>query len=331
MRAALLAAAAIVLPLSAYALEAPTPSKADPHIKTAPYDPMNQVLLVGTVGRTSTVVFDKDEHVTRVVMETEVPDGTHPWKSPDAKELQGNPLGNVLPLMPIHEGHSTGQVITKSPDGTQRVYQFYLVALPPSKGEDCAAQDCDDPRATYGLTFTYPVQEKQAKAEARQVAWKARRKQDLEDRVKTDIYYGPRNWKYVAQGTRSAKDALAPDEISDNTQVTAFLYLGNRRVPSVYEVSGGWTEAAIRACHFRAGDIVPVVDNSGGTERQITLIPQQDLLIAQETASHWRLRFGDKRSAVLDVFNCGFDRVGVNPWTGTTSPDVIRVVRKEPK
>lgn len=311
MRAALLAAAAVVFPLSAYALETPTPSKADPNIKTAPYDPMNQVLLVGTVGRSSTVIFGKDEHVTRFVAETEIPAGTHPWKSPDAKELQGNPLGNVLPLMPIHEGHSTAQVITKSPDGTQRVYQFYLVALAPKSDADCLTSDCDDPRATYGLTFTYPAQEKKAKVEARQVAWKARHEQDLKDRVKTDIFYGTRNWRYVAQGTRRAKTLLAPDEVSDNGAVTAFLYLGNRRVPSIYVCTAE-----------------PCTEKD---ERQVTPVPMQDLLVVQETARHWRLRFGENRDAVLDIWNDGYDPIGANPGTGTTSPDVIRVVRKEAK
>lgn len=314
MRAALLAAAAILLPLSGYALETPKPSPADPHIKTAVYDPMDQVLLVGTVGRSSTITFGADEHITRVVLEMAHigPDGKEvppPWTPPETQQLNGNPLGNVLPLWPAHAGRSSAQVVTKTADGTQRVYQFALVAVAPN--EDCGKDDCDDARVTYGLKFTYPTEEKKAKAAAQAVAWKARHEQDLKDRVKTDIFYGVRNWRYVGQGTKRAKALLAPDEISDNGAVTAFLYLGNRRVPSIYVCTAE-----------------PCTEKD---ERQVTPVPQQDLLIVQETARHWRLRFGENHDAVLDVWNEGYDPVGANPETGTTSPDVIRVVRKEAK
>jgi type IV secretion system protein VirB9 len=65
-----------------------------------------------------------------------------------------------------------------------------------------------------------------------------------------------------------------------------------------------------------------------GKERLTTPEPDQDLLVVHETAYHWRLRAGSDSSAVLDIYNEDFNPVGANPWTGTTSPNVIRVVKK---
>jgi len=92
-----------------------------------------------------------------------------------------------------------------------------------------------------------------------------------------------------------------PDQISDNTAVTGLLYLGNRKAPSIY-----------------------IVDPDGA-ERQVTPNPDKDLLVVQETARHWRLRSG---SQVVDLYNTGYDPIGANPYTGTTSPEVLRVTRE---
>jgi type IV secretion system protein VirB9 len=42
-----------------------------------------------------------------------------------------------------------------------------------------------------------------------------------------------------------------------------------------------------------------------------------------ETARELRLRDGD---TVLNIYNLGYNAVGSNPGTGTTSPDVVRVI-----
>jgi type IV secretion system protein VirB9 len=303
----------------ANALERPQPAVpldkgGDPHVRIATYNPADQVLLVGEVGRGLTVTFAPDEHVVSVVLEmgSVRPDGNKipaPWKPPQRKQIQSNPLDNILPLWPIRPGRSTAQVITRKADGTQRIYQLALVALPepescdkPTDGGDFLA-DCDDPRMMTGVTFVYPKDAKKAKAARAAVAHKRQEKAKAEERLKTDIFYGDRNWKYIAQGTEEAVRLLAPDEVSDNSQVTGFRYLGRRHVPAIYIVEHG-------------------------KERLTTPEPDQDLLVVHETAYHWRLRAGSDSSAVLDIYNEDFNPVGVNPWTGTTSPNVTRVVKK---
>src|SRR5208283_307213 len=103
-----------------------------------------------------------------------------------------------------------------------------------------------------------------------------------------------------------------PDQISDNTQITGLLYLGNRHIPAIYIVS----------------DLAKPCDPQSKDERQVSPEVDQDLLVVGETARHWRLRKGPEE--VVDICNVGFDAIGINPSTGTVSPDVLRVTKGSP-
>jgi type IV secretion system protein VirB9 len=216
--------------------------------------------------------------------------------------VKNHALGSVLSLWAKAPGRSSLQVITHR-NGEPRVYLFQLIALPPQP-ETCATDDCDDPRITTGLTFLYPADARKAKVAETQAARARAEEQTAEARLKTDIFYGTRNWDYVAKGKRQALNDLCPDAVSDNSEVTAFQFRGNRSAPSIYIVS------------------------PDGTERQVTPIPDQDLLVIYETSAEWRLRSG---SEVIDVINKNYNPAGVNPWTGTTSPEVVRVVKTLPQ
>jgi len=308
---------------SAYALQHPQPAiplekGGDPHVQVARFDPFQPVLVVGALGRPVTITFKPGEEIIRVNLDQGyVADGKtvpRPWNGPDPEQLGKQPLANTLPLWPVITGRSSADVTTRADDGTTRVYQFVLVALPPQP-DDCATTetgqiaDCDDPRITAGLSFTYPPEKPKAEpaaiqqVRARWMAQKAAEKLAAEARLKQDIFYGPRNWRYVAKGTPEAIKHLGPDQISDNTQVTGLLYLGNREIPSLY-----------------------IVD-AGGVERQVTASPDKDLMVVGETARHWRLRKGTE---VVDLWNQGYDAIGVNPETGTISPNVLRITREVP-
>jgi type IV secretory pathway VirB9-like protein len=58
-------------------------------------------------------------------------------------------------------------------------------------------------------------------------------------------------------------------------------------------------------------------------EQAINTTIVDDLIIAQRTAAHFRIRSGDE---VVEIYNCGWNPIGANPGTGTTSPDVVRRV-----
>jgi type IV secretion system protein VirB9 len=316
----ILLSACLLLPFSAYALQMPTPTiptdkGGDPHVQTVVYNPGEEVLVVGAVGRPLTITFGTGEHIRRVVLETASldKDGKKviaPWDGPSGDQLSTQPLGNVLPLWAMRAGRSSAQVITGTDTGENRVYQLRLVALA-RQPDECETTDCDDPRLTTGLTFQYPSE---VRAKAQQVAFVSKQEKAkiaAEQRLKTDVFYGVRNWRYVAQGRNI--ESIIPDDTSDNSQVTGFRYLGNRPTPAFYIVDAGQT-----------------------LERQITPIAQQDLMVVYESipacltfpdthlCAHFTLRRGD---LVANIFNRGSDQTGFNPQTGTTSPNVIRVTR----
>jgi type IV secretion system protein VirB9 len=310
---ALILAACLLLPIQAWALDTPTPvDPLDPHVQTVIYNPGHEVLVVSTVSRSLVIRFGPEEHVNRVVLETNSVDKSGkdqvaPWEGPSPDMMAQAPLGNALPLWAMRAGHSSAQVITTIGDsGDKRIYLLKLWALP--QQAECDKADCDDPRIASGISFLYP-NEARAKAQSAAVVSVAdKRKLAAIERLKTDIFYGVRNWRYTAQGKPAAVQEIAPDEISDNSEVTAFRYFGNRPVPSFY-----------------------IVD-ARGNERQITPIPQDDLLVVYESVpaclskgcAHLLVRKG---RSVVAFYNKGMDTVGVNPRTGTTSPNVVRVTR----
>jgi type IV secretion system protein VirB9 len=163
---------------------------------------------------------------------------------------------------------------------------------------DLAGQAGDTASPVFGINFTYPTDV----AEARKKAAAEKATQDDADRARqrlsADYYYGVRNWQYVARGSVS----IQPTEVSDNGETTAFRFPGNTPQPAIYEIT------------------------PDGKEQIASVTSAQDLAVAHGTAHGWRLRLGNE---VCDVWNVGYDPVGQNPGTGTTSPEVVRTVVKE--
>lgn len=120
---------------------------------------------------------------------------------------------------------------------------------------------------------------------------------DAQARLAVDFFYGPRNWRYTAQGSRS----IEPAEVSDNGRLTAFRFPGNSTVPTIYTIA------------------------PDGQESIVPYSMRGDLAVVSTTAREFRLRYGGE---VLRVFNLGFDPIGQNPGTGTTTPEVIRTIRE---
>jgi type IV secretion system protein VirB9 len=279
-----LAACTVTTPT--HALEEPLPGKQDPHVRLAPYNPYDRTLIVGTVGRSTTITFGATERIERVTFGSQDP----PWEGPDPSKIGSAPLKNNLPLWPLKTGRSNMQVTTLLPNGNERLYQFALIV------HDAPAGDDDDPAATYGLIFTYPGETQQAAVQAAKARQDGERQKIANARLATDYWYGERNWRYVAQG----KDkGIAPLEVSDNRRLTALRFPGNTEVPAIY-----------------------VVDRTGA-ERLAAFDMKDDLVVVQTTAEHFRLRLGEQ---VLEIYNRGYDPVGQDPGTGTTSPDVVRNV-----
>jgi type IV secretion system protein VirB9 len=302
--------------VSSYALSVPETGKADSHIRLQAYDPMNRTMLVLTVNRVSNIAFNQMEMIKRIIFSHE----NGPVTTLSAKCEKGDtscagdaPLINNLPLFGKAVGKTDLIVITTSPDGHEHTYQFFVeVRAEPPGG-------ADDPDATYGLQFTYAQQEKAAAAVVAKVTWQEKRdeavKRVTEARLNTDVFYGPQNWRYMAQGL--SKD-IAPIEAHDNGRITSLRYPGNMHTPSIFIVTNGSQQVASVCTTGKASK-----DDSLGTEQVPQVTQMDDLVIIQQTAPHMRLRSGD---AVVEIYNCGWDAIGQNPGTGTSSPEVIRRV-----
>ena len=154
----------------------------------------------------------------------------------------------------------------------------------------------DAPTASFGVNFAYPgdIAEARRKAAAEKAAKADAEK--AEQRLQTAYFMGVRNWSYVGRGSAS----IEPSEISDNGETTIFRFPGNTKQPAIYEIA------------------------PDGKEQIASTTNDSDLVIAHTIARGWRLRLG---AEVYDIWNVGFNAVGENPRTGTTSPEVVRTVK----
>ena len=267
----LVLALALTAPLRAELV--PYSGGADGRVRTVAYNPMNVVQIVASATISTQLIFAEQEEITNVSV------------GDDASWLV-QPVGHLLFLKPIGPRRSTnGQVVTRRADGSMRSYQLHLIAVPRAAGA-----------AVYAVAFTYPQDVAAAAVAARVQASTVAAKVSAEDHLADAWAQGPRNWRYVAQGSVM----IQPTEVSDNGRMTAFRFPGNMRIPTIYATAPDGTEA-----------IVPYTMTG-------------DRAVVQTTARTFVLRDGKE---VLRVLNQGFDPVGRNPGTGTGTAEVSRTIR----
>lgn len=278
MRAAI--AAALLAGLSAtpaVAIQDPQAGTRDPRVRTVVYDEMNVVRVVGTLLASTQVVFGPEEEIAHIAVG-------------DAAAWQVAPAANLLFLKPTElRGPTNMQVVTRRGSGERRSYQFELRARD-------GAVTADAGEAMFKVIFRYPDDERRAAAARVAEARAAATERLARDRLDVDHFYGPRNWRYSAQGST----AIEATEVSDNGRLTAFRFPVNAEVPAIYIVAPDGSEA-----------IAP---------RTV----RGELVLVHATAAQFRLRRG---AEVLCVFNHGHDPLGQNPGTGTVTPEVAREVR----
>ena len=270
-----MALALALIASAAHAEQAPQPGGFDPRVQVVAYNALNVVRIVGCPTNSTQITFGPGEEITQVAIG-------------DAEAWLAQPAANMLFLKPTEVRAATNaQGVTKRPHGTLRSYQLRLVAEPGDGGADSAM---------YAVHFRYPQDERAARNARRAQEAERARERDAQARLATAWAEGPRNWRYVAQGSA----ALEPAEVSDNGRQTAFRFPGSRRVPVIYAVAPDGTEAIVPAT--MAGDAA----------------------VVQTTARAFVLRDGQE---VLRVVNRGFDPAGRDPGTGTGTPEVTRSVR----
>lgn len=311
----------------ALALDSCKAAPDDAQARICVYSPSQRYVVVGAVGFPVNLVFGGTEHIKRYDFAyTGVDEKGNPvetWRGPGVrkKDDQQQPVEqdrfiSNLPIMPHFDGTSSLIVVTRMPDGGERPYRFVLVAR---KAGDCEADKTGpgcvaDTVSTSQLAFEYPADKAaeaaRVAAEKRQaavVAWQARQAANKEQtaiaRLKTDVFYGPRNKDYTNKGELKYK-YLAPSEVSDNGWLTAFKWPGNIEPPTI-----------------------TIVDPATGEERPADAVKQGPLYVVNTTARRFRLHSG--KDAVMDVINNGWHPERPDPGTGTTSPDVVRTVIHE--
>lgn len=262
-------AAALLTPLIAALLaspaaaeQAPRSAGYDPRVQLVAYNALNVVRVVGAPTNSTQIIFGAREEITQVSIGDEAA-----WLP--------QPVGHLLFIKPlVLKGPTNMQVVTRRPDGASRSYQFRLVAA--ARG------------AIFSVTFHYPEDEEKSRAG---VAAQA-----AVDQLADGWSQGPRNWRYVAQGS----SLIEPAQVSDNGQQTAFQFPGNRRLPTIYTAAPDGSET-----------IAPY-----------TVV--KDTAVVQATARSFTLRDGKE---VLRIINQGFDPAGRDPGTGTGSPNFSRTLR----
>ena len=279
---------------SAHAEQSPLRGTYDSRMRYVAYNPGQVVHLSTILGNTMVVSFSPDETVTAVA-ETDtlhlaaVPKGNYLFLKPSA----------ALPLQPMI-------VLTQRPNGSLRRYVFEIETISSATAGDGSNG------VYYSVQFTYPADIAAARAaaaraeaartaaqnEAALVKAQAAAATEIMTSARTDPYAGPRNYAYVGQGSRS----LEPAAVWDDGYSTVFEFAGNSRIPSIFVINPDGKEAT--ADYSVSGDVVQL----------------------GVTAREFRLRDGH---TVLNVYNLGYNTVGGNPGTGTTSPDVTRVLKTD--
>lgn len=268
----------LVLALPALALEVPSGASQDSRVRFVNYQPYNITRVVGSLRSSVQVEFAADEEIAHVALGNSV-----------AWEVA--PAGNTLFLKPRENQPVTNiSVVTTRRNGSTRSYQMELTVR---DGSVEAGQN-----TYFYVKYRYPDDEAELRRREAASRALAARAKDADNVLSLHEAYGPRNWRYSAQGSH----ALEPQSVYDNGKITTFAFVGNQEMPAIY------------------------MENSDGSESLVPKSIDRDLVMVHAISRKFILRRGKE---VLCIFNEAYDRVGINPDTNTTSPSVERVVKSD--
>ncbi|MDW9854326.1 P-type conjugative transfer protein VirB9 [Sinorhizobium meliloti] len=261
---------------TALALEIPRGAAQDNRVRFVDYQPYNITRVIGSLRSSVQVEFAPDEEIAHVALGNSV-----------AWEVA--PAGNILFLKPRENQPVTNiSVVTTRRDGSTRSYQMELTVR---DGKVEVGQN-----TYFYVKYRYPADEAERRRQAAAARAIAAQAKEADNVLAIHEAYGPRNWRYSAQGAQ----ALEPQSVYDNGKVTTFAFVGNQEMPAIY------------------------VENSDGSESLVPKSVDGNLVLVHAISRKFILRRGGD---VLCVFNEAYDHVGINPDTNTTSPSVERIVR----
>ena len=266
------------LSTTALALDIPRGASQDSRVRFIDYQPYNITKIVGTLRSSVQIEFAADEEIAHVALGNSV-----------AWEVA--PAGNILFLKPRENQPVTNiSVVTTRRDGSTRSYQMELTVR---DGTVEAGQN-----TYFYVKYRYPADEAERRRLDAAARAQAAQAGEADKVLALHEAYGPRNWRYSAQGSA----ALEPQAVYDNGKVTTFAFAGNQEMPAIY------------------------MENSDGSETLVPKSVDSNLVLVHAISRKFILRRGGD---VLCVFNEAYDRIGINPDTNTTSPSVERVVKMQ--
>ncbi|MBY5456899.1 P-type conjugative transfer protein VirB9 (plasmid) [Rhizobium beringeri] len=280
MKQRILIALTMVAGLStpALALDIPRGASQDSRVRFIDYQPYNITKIVGTLRSSVQIEFAADEEIAHVALGNSV-----------AWEVA--PAGNILFLKPRENQPVTNiSVVTTRRDGSTRSYQMELTVR---DGTVEAGQN-----TYFYVKYRYPMDEAERRRLETAARAQAAQAGEADKVLALHEAYGPRNWRYSAQGSA----ALEPQAVYDNGKVTTFAFAGNQEMPAIY------------------------MENSDGSESLVPKSVENNLVLVHAISRKFILRRGGD---VLCVFNEAYDRIGIDPDTNTTSPSVERVVKTQ--
>ena len=279
MRTTLIATLVLTTSAStAFALEIPRGASQDGRVRFVDYQPYNITRIIGSLRSSVQVEFAADEEIAHIALGNSV-----------AWEVA--PAGNILFLKPRENQPVTNlSAVTTRRDGSTRSYQMELTV------RDGAVEVGQN--TYFYVKYRYPADEVERRRQAAAARALAAQAKEADNVLAIHETYGPRNWRYSAQGTR----ALEPQSVYDNGKVTTFAFVGNQEMPAIY------------------------IENSDGSESLVPKSVDGNLVLVHAISRKFILRRGRD---VLCVFNEAYDRVGIDPDTSTTSPSVERVIRTD--
>ncbi|MGR9193108.1 P-type conjugative transfer protein VirB9 [Rhizobium leguminosarum] len=263
---------------AAFALDIPRGASQDSRVRFIDYQPYNITKIVGTLRSSVQIEFAADEEIAHVALGNSV-----------AWEVA--PAGNILFLKPRENQPVTNiSVVTTRRDGSTRSYQMELTVR---DGTVEAGQN-----TYFYVKYRYPTDEAERRRLDAAARAQAAQAGEADKVLALHEAYGPRNWRYSAQGSA----ALEPQAVYDNGKVTTFAFAGNQEMPAIY------------------------MEISDGSETLVPKSVENNLVLVHAISRKFILRRGGD---VLCVFNEAYDRIGINSDTNTTSPSVERVVKTQ--
>lgn len=263
---------------NALALEIPRGASQDSRVRFVDYQPYNITRIIGSLRSSVQVEFAPDEEIAHVALGNSV-----------AWEVA--PAGNILFLKPRENQPITNiSVVTSRRDGSARSYQMELTVR---DGTVEVGQN-----TYFYVKYRYPADDAERRRQAAAAHAIAAEAKQADNALAIYEVYGPRNWRYSAQGAQ----ALEPQAVYDNGKITTFAFVGNQEMPAIY------------------------IENSDGSENLVPKSVDGGLVLVHAISRKFILRRGGD---VLCVFNEAYDRIGINPDTNTTSPSVERIVRTD--